>query len=514
MYQSAITVLSEIDGIWGKGQLSDAHKDLANWHEINGRLDEAIASSGRGLEAGRQLVRESSNQLHYRAATADFQRNQGTLYRANGDPENALVAFREAIALLQEAFERNRLSDGTSKQVQYARRLWSDFHRDLGGLLHELGRYEEARDVFRKSLRSATMIIRYQPSTRIFSNLPGLRSRFVSTLVKAAEVTDIEDFFQEQLSTWNDLQGICDDRAGCQLQLLDVRHQYGHWLENAGRRDEADEQFRDAMETFAAIPKDDRTVEFALRCPNFDMQAPLVSAVLPLARDAVRNEPSNRSAWMKWNNFVIAHYRANNWEGAAEEAALATELANDDPNLLLYVTPVGWLAGGQDEYRLLCLRLLDHAEGTTPDAGWRSVVRMCGLDPDSCGAPERVLRLAQQLPLDGSLGFDDVTLFALGRAHYRAGNYQEAVSSLQEALEKASANREPLICLDLALAYHYWGRNKEARKWLNQAIERLNALDEAHNESGARWHRTGQSGVQIEVLLQEAEQVIPAKQQL
>ena len=79
---------------------------------------------------------------------------------------------------------------------------------------------------------------------------------------------------------------------------------------------------------------------------------------------------------------------------------------------------------------------------------------MCGLDPNVAGDPDRVLEHSQQwIPVPNAL---TDYLYAIGRAYYRAGDCEKGIEWLHQALEKKTANAEPLIYLDLALAHHKW----------------------------------------------------------
>ena len=163
--------------------------------------------------------------------------------------------------------------------------------------------------------------------------------------------------------------------------------------------------------------------------------------------------------WDKWNYLAFRGYAGLNWEGADREARWAIELAPDDPDNLLAMAPLLLLVGETEEYRQLCVQLLDapvddSAERRASIDNWN--VRLCGLDPMAAGDPERVLELAQKgmsPPNDEHYYF----IYPLGRAYYRAGRYEDAIETLERALSQASGeDGEPVVCLDWPFRTYHW----------------------------------------------------------
>ncbi|HJZ59568.1 MAG TPA: tetratricopeptide repeat protein, partial [Gemmataceae bacterium] len=59
----------------------------------------------------------------------------------------------------------------------------------------------------------------------------------------------------------------------------------------------------------------------------------------------------------------------------------------------------------------------------------------------------------------------------LGVAHYRAGNWTEAVAALQRSRELFAGRRDAMNTCFLAMANWRLGNKREARKWYDQAVE-------------------------------------------
>jgi hypothetical protein len=71
-------------------------------------------------------------------------------------------------------------------------------------------------------------------------------------------------------------------------------------------------------------------------------------------------------------------------------------------------------------------------------------------------------------------------LFTLGMAHYRAGEYGEALARLEEAVKVDPAWTEPTCVTGLALSLvHHLGNREKAREWLDWIVMRLESGTQA-----------------------------------
>ena len=262
-------------------------------------------------------------------------------------------------------------------------------------------------------------------------------------------------------------------------------------LECSERHEEAQEEFRRASATIEPLFQTKSSRLIAL-----EMSLPLLGSIagettgqparmklqqlvdqhlesgLESARAAVLQDSDSDEAWQTWSQLAYARYGTVNWRGAEDEARRAIELAPKNPNSLLGMAPLLLLAGETEEYRELCVRLLAASAAQKPfndDANW--TVRLCGLAPSAAGAADRALALA----LTGATSPDRPFYYTypVGRAYYRAGQYENAVETLKRALAKSTLDAEPLICLDLAIAHFKWGQEEEARDWLERARGKL-----------------------------------------
>ena len=189
----------------------------------------------------------------------------------------------------------------------------SEMVKELGSLLSELNRHEDAVDVYRPVLDERVGMLRQSPWRKVHTELSDLRGGLVSALSKNEQREEIGAFLREQLSIWKQLEDTCQDKSGCLLQRTDVHQRLGRWLQDTHEDNEAETHFKLALAS---------------------------------VRKAVEMDPANRATWNAWKRVALFHYRSRNWKGAEVEASLAVKLAPDDHNY----------AGGCWTHRLVTLK--------------------------------------------------------------------------------------------------------------------------------------------------------------
>jgi WD40 repeat protein/tetratricopeptide (TPR) repeat protein len=189
------------------------------------------------------------------------------------------------------------------------------------------------------------------------------------------------------------------------------------------------------------------------------------------------------------------------WKQAASDSLRAVRNAPDDFRRwkLLLFSELGLRQ--YDAYRSCCSCLLDRFD--LPDGLFaRDVAYLCALTPDALEDPARAVKLAERA-VAKSPGFDDA-LRALGATLYRAGSYEKAINTLEEAMRlrsKFPGGKTVQEWFFLAMAHHRLRHTEEARRWLDKANTFLD------KEKPANW----QERIEWQVLREEAEAVILAK---
>jgi WD40 repeat protein/serine/threonine protein kinase/tetratricopeptide (TPR) repeat protein len=150
--------------------------------------------------------------------------------------------------------------------------------------------------------------------------------------------------------------------------------------------------------------------------------------------------------------------RAGAWRRAADDfAQVFAGPEPDDPNLWLDYARALVLRGDAEGYRRLCARARTVA----------AVARIAVLAPGGVD-PAEGLRLAEQAAVNEPWNRD--ALLLVGLAHYRAGDWERALTSIQrsaDAAPEAAWLRWPA----LALVHQRLGHAEEARRWLDKAAE-------------------------------------------
>jgi tetratricopeptide (TPR) repeat protein len=144
-------------------------------------------------------------------------------------------------------------------------------------------------------------------------------------------------------------------------------------------------------------------------------------------------------------------------------------------------------------------------------------------DPFAASCLSRVHSLGREAPADSqvalSLGREAVAgdprnawyLFALGMAHFRAGQHDEAIERLEESLDSHPAwvGRGQNYAA-LAMACQQRGRGDAARRWLDRADASLRELDQlaASPETGLAASDYLNDWLSLLVLLPEARALV------
>ena len=172
-------------------------------------------------------------------------------------------------------------------------------------------------------------------------------------------------------------------------------------------------------------------------------------------------------------------------QAAAAHAQAAALLPADDDRVLWYKACFLLHRGDEAGYREACAQLFERPGRITNHEVSQEIAELCVQVPGAVADPERIVQAAARAqpvnPTNPNL------LYLLGLAHYRAGQYPQALRRLKEALALSPDGfASQLTWLGLALVYQRLGQPAEARQWLDRAVA---------------WHREQRSGPRKDDLL-------------
>ena len=220
-------------------------------------------------------------------------------------------------------------------------------------------------------------------------------------------------------------------------------------------------------------PKDEDLLRFRAEAeamigqvPSVDDRSdePLWSSVVSGYGHLIAERPDD---WSLYDQRAYAHSALGNWHACAADFAKTIEL---NPTFFeLHIVYAGSLlmAGDNEAYEKACADVLEQFGDFPGHLNRYVAARACLLAPSDAAKPAQLISLAEQA-VAGDRQARYLHLLAL--AHYRAGRYDKAVESLDEAVKAEPTWRGCVTnWLVLAMAHHRLGHGEQARQWLHKA---------------------------------------------
>jgi tetratricopeptide (TPR) repeat protein/tRNA A-37 threonylcarbamoyl transferase component Bud32 len=189
---------------------------------------------------------------------------------------------------------------------------------------------------------------------------------------------------------------------------------------------------------------------------------------------------------------------------AADDFAAASKVDPNDSRLLSFQALSRCAAGDDAGYRAACDELIRRFGGTSNGAQASDVVNACVLRPDSLDDMTQLVRLGR---LTTNLYLGSVRV--LGKAHYRAGEFEEALRCFEEGWRVTRPR--PWELLFEAMTRYRLGQTEQARQCLEQVTEWVRRANHPDPDdlSGMQpmwggWYEK----VQVPITLREAESLI------
>jgi tetratricopeptide (TPR) repeat protein len=218
---------------------------------------------------------------------------------------------------------------------------------------------------------------------------------------------------------------------------------------------------------------------------------------------AIELDPKFKDAW---HDRSGAHAVLGKWQRAAAEFAQATERFPGDLELWCAYACTLLLAGDAEGYRRVCAEVLHaNAQATDPQTGY-VLARMVSLAPGTADRAQAVAWAQKAVAANPRRAW---YLHTMGVAHYRAGQFDQAVRRLEQSQQDDPAWQGHIIdWLLLAMAHQRLERPVDARAWLDRARQWKDQAKKDLAKGAPYWPVDGWCDrLEIELLDREAEQL-------
>ncbi len=497
----------------------NAQRCLALWLRGRGRLAEAAAATAQCSDILDKLAAASPRQpeprlqvcaAHYEQAVVLAQANQPTEAEAENRKalelaEQVAADFPDCVAAWETVghqacalvynFLRPRQSYAEAATILAKAVRAFDTAATLPGVPVSRYRYFAADSRFMqaevlvplKQLAEAERL--YREATAIFFTLPAEQVRdpaqqevvnrdvrqCVAFLSSQAKRSDAAAVLQQGVEFYARLTSEAPQEPAFRQQLAGRHVELADFQRQTGRHDDAVEAFRQASAIVERLvfdfPDEPR---FAERLMDTHAHLALTFIAAGRFRDAekfygqaIKRKPGDAMRWFRRADF---YSRLGLWDLAAKDFAEAFKLRPPaTPYQCLAHALLSLYVGDLASYRQLCALLPQRFASDADYGGWENgLTRAC----TTAAAPEADLDWAVRRTEKGLKGDPNApwNYAALGRARFRAGQYESAIEALQRSLALNAkwcwgGQSYPV----LAMAYHRLGQRYKANEALEKA---------------------------------------------
>jgi tetratricopeptide (TPR) repeat protein len=188
-----------------------------------------------------------------------------------------------------------------------------------------------------------------------------------------------------------------------------------------------------------------------------------VAAKPDLFAELVKNHPADARLWVAHGRMLA---RQKKWDQALTAYDRVMTSRPPDTSAMLEYASLLLLTGDTAGYRRLCARLVERYGNTTEFDEAHNLSRVCTLAEGAVADPARPVAWAELVTEHRPVPW---VTHAVGAAHYRAGQFDQAVRAFRKS--QALAPTWPGQCMNdafLTLAYARLGQSDEARRYLEK----------------------------------------------
>src|SRR5712692_290730 len=226
-----------------------SHAAYKNVADYEGQALLALGFTTTALERYGELVRDHEILAEAEPDRADYQRDLSVSYSKLGDLMRGLGRGEEARSLYTRTLEmRERLAEAEPDRADYQRHLSVSYNR-LGDLMRALGRGEEARSLFTRALEMRERLAEAEPDRADYQRDLSVTYNKLGDLVRAlGRGEEARSLFTRALEMRERLAEAEPDRADYQRDLSVTYNKLGDLMRALGRGEEARSLFTRALE--------------------------------------------------------------------------------------------------------------------------------------------------------------------------------------------------------------------------------------------------------------------------
>ena len=192
---------------------------------------------------------------------------------------------------------------------------------------------------------------------------------------------------------------------------------------------------------------------------------------------AIEQDPANPLTRRSRAEFYL---KRREWKESWSDLSLVVNNTGEPVQFAVMVGALQLMLDDVEGYQQLCRKLEPQVDQSTNAQTAYIVSRISALADEKIIDPAKVVDWAERAALGDR---NPWTLHALGRAKYRAGQFDESIGLCKESLEKdPNWPGRFLNWLILAMACHRHNQHDEALQWLAKAVQWQNQLAKAKDE--------------------------------
>jgi serine/threonine protein kinase/predicted Zn-dependent protease len=476
-----------------RGHLAQGRNKLGSLYWTNSDLELAEQTLGLETRDLERAVQDFAGLPDFRNELANSHINLGMLLLVTGQSQRAEEILHQNEQVLEE------LTTTFPCQPIYQKTL-SDNHGRLGWVFRDTGRLKEAEESYTKARLILDRLHTSQPKEAEYTAVLANVTYNLGILYRELDrLPDSESAYQSSIALSKSLVTDFPRMPDYELELANEKHQLGLTLYKMKRFGEAEDDYRQAKEILERLvhdfpAKQKYQEELAYCSNNFALllentgKAPEAEEAYTHAASLLEDLAKRFPAYLDYQSdlgsawYSQARLLANRHEN--EKACQLLRQAIDHQIVAVQYNPRNphYAAPLWPEYQLLLQLLLrDHkledAKAVLQQApekcknlplilnnlAWFMV---CQPQPPA-GDLELGLRLAKQatekLPKNGGLWN------TLGVAHYRVGNWQDAIDAIQKSLDLRKGG-DSYDFFFLAMAHWQLGAKEQAQDWYKKAM--------------------------------------------